>query len=528
VYKDNEQEIVSVALPDNMSEVADDREAATYSDTQPDVSDLIPEENFSEEKAVQSYAEEEKVVAYDFDIESAVEQEIMQQAEDSALQQLSSTDIVPEGEVSLEETEELEILEDVPVQEEQLEILEETVVDFDAQAHATVVDESMPALPIISPMDSFEKELFAALEQSTSQNSTAESETAETQSEEETGGQKISSSDYSESSDVSESVPEEETADEELEEALEEAAFFLDQKLFEEAIEIYEELLEEYPQNEKIPALLSQAWELFDVHTSSAPETNLSGGEIGDLADDLLKSEHCDEEGGNFEVLEEVHARNVPPELPETPRVIDGGPDEDDSVKLAEEIFAGLDDGPQELKLHSRNTSSSEVPVVDIDGIKTHYKLGVAYKEMGLLNEAVAEFNLAAEGGMFFDANAMLGACYLQKKMKLKAVACFKKLVSHPEMTRARLMELRYNIARTCEDSGELDLALRYYNAIKAVDPSFEDAAERAAVFEEQGIVAASQSDEVEEILEKAESLIPPDIESFGSSGSSDGNISYV
>jgi|GEM_PF-4737919 len=499
-----------------------------------------------------SQANEAEIVDYSFDVESAVEHEIMQQAEEAASQQNSATEQaqikVEEIAVSydealeevssqtLEETAELEILEEVPIAEakaddlafeedldaQTLEILEETVVDFDEKALENAV-ELPPEKPTVSPMDSFDQELFAALEKSSDQENDAISEMEEP-IDKSVEVESLALND-STSIDLTEDATEE-VSDDELDEMLEEANFFLTQGLFEEAIEIYEELSGSHPQNKKIEDLLARAWELFDISTSSTSEEKSADDSIGALADDLLQSEPCDD-GGNFEVLEEVSAHSVPPELPKTPRVLDGGPEEDDSVKLADEVFAGLEDG-QELKLHSRGGSSGSNAMVDVDGIKTHYKLGVAYKEMGLLNEAIAEFNLASDGGLFFDANAMLGACYLQKKMNLKAAAYLKKLIKHPEMTRSRLMELRYDVARTYEDSGDLDLALRYYVKIRAIDPTYEDAAARVEAFEEQGIIAADQTDNIEKILEQAEKNIPPDIDSFGRGGSSDGNVGYI
>ncbi len=50
------------------------------------------------------------------------------------------------------------------------------------------------------------------------------------------------------------------------------------------------------------------------------------------------------------------------------------------------------------------------------EDVDTHYNLGVAYKEMGLLDDAIAEFNLPTEGGpKFIHSRYMLGLCYMEK-----------------------------------------------------------------------------------------------------------------
>ena len=47
---------------------------------------------------------------------------------------------------------------------------------------------------------------------------------------------------------------------------------------------------------------------------------------------------------------------------------------------------------------------------------ETHYNLGIAYKEMGLVNEAIGEFQLAIKGAeRFFDASSMLALCFKEK-----------------------------------------------------------------------------------------------------------------
>ena len=58
----------------------------------------------------------------------------------------------------------------------------------------------------------------------------------------------------------------------------------------------------------------------------------------------------------------------------------------------------------------------------------TRYNLGIAYKEMGLVDEAIAEFQLAArDQGRLLECSSMLGICFLEKGMAKLAVKWFEK-----------------------------------------------------------------------------------------------------
>ena len=46
----------------------------------------------------------------------------------------------------------------------------------------------------------------------------------------------------------------------------------------------------------------------------------------------------------------------------------------------------------------------------------THFNLGLAYREMGLLDEAIGEFQLALRSPqLFIEGATMIGACYMEK-----------------------------------------------------------------------------------------------------------------
>ena len=67
----------------------------------------------------------------------------------------------------------------------------------------------------------------------------------------------------------------------------------------------------------------------------------------------------------------------------------------------------------------------------------TRYNLGIAYKEMGLIDEAIAEFQLAAKDEKrLLECSSMLGICFLEKGMPKLAIKWFEKGLKAPGRTR--------------------------------------------------------------------------------------------
>src|SRR5207247_1631572 len=59
---------------------------------------------------------------------------------------------------------------------------------------------------------------------------------------------------------------------------------------------------------------------------------------------------------------------------------------------------------------------------------ETRYNLGIAYKEVGLIDEAISEFRLAAtDEGHVLACSSMLGLCFIEKGMPELAMEWFEK-----------------------------------------------------------------------------------------------------
>jgi tetratricopeptide (TPR) repeat protein len=108
----------------------------------------------------------------------------------------------------------------------------------------------------------------------------------------------------------------------------------------------------------------------------------------------------------------------------------------------------------------------------------THYTLGVAYKNMGLVDEAKEEFTLAMKGpDVFLDACLMMAVCLKEQEQYDAASAQLERLLTDPRCQGAKAQAIRYELGLLYEKQQQWQLATTMFEAI----PSFHDVPERLA-----------------------------------------------
>jgi len=108
----------------------------------------------------------------------------------------------------------------------------------------------------------------------------------------------------------------------------------------------------------------------------------------------------------------------------------------------------------------------------------TRYNLGIAYKEMGLIDEAIAEFQLAAKDeARLLECASMLGICFLEKGMPKLAMKWFERGLKAPGRTEDEYAALRYDLATAHEAAGDVDRALALFTDLYGQDANFRDVA---------------------------------------------------
>ena len=119
---------------------------------------------------------------------------------------------------------------------------------------------------------------------------------------------------------------------------------------------------------------------------------------------------------------------------------------------------------------------------IPVDDAESHFDLGIAFREMGLLDDAIAEFQIAARSRRKrLESIEALGGCFLDKGEPAVAVNILTRALHEPAATQDDdlLCGVLYLLGRASEAIGARDDGLRYYHRVYAVDIRFRDVAVR-------------------------------------------------
>ena len=120
---------------------------------------------------------------------------------------------------------------------------------------------------------------------------------------------------------------------------------------------------------------------------------------------------------------------------------------------------------------------------VDDTDFDSHYDLGIAFREMGLIDEAINAFQKATRGSGFrVRASEALGECFLEKGQPGVAATILDRVVAEKNLDDDALVGVFYLLGRTAEELDNPDEAANYYQRVIAVNMSFRDAARRLAL----------------------------------------------
>ncbi len=124
--------------------------------------------------------------------------------------------------------------------------------------------------------------------------------------------------------------------------------------------------------------------------------------------------------------------------------------------------------------------------VVPDDDARTHFDLGLAYVQMGLLDEAIVEFQKSARNDSFYvDSQLQIADCFLQKGMPDAAIKSFSKILERKDLQPDVKKEVQYHLATLYEEMGEFEKAYEIYLDVLSSDATFKDVSEKVAQLEE-------------------------------------------
>ncbi len=257
-------------------------------------------------------------------------------------------------------------------------------------------------------------------------------------------------------------------------EELAEAEFYLRQGLAEDARTIYERLLNLFPDNEEIKEKMAS----IGLESSAAEEVVAE-----QPAEEIIESpaEEFIVKSGEEQVIEPEPSIETPAETFSVTETLEAQEVseptlENDVLDIFEEFKKGL-----EKELGEEDS-------------ETHYNLGIAYKEMGLLDDAIREFQLCKnDPKKIIQSDSMLGLCYMSKGMFSLAIESFSSALGKIEVRDESYWGVKYDLAEAHEKNGDIKQALSFYTEIYGWNAKFRKVAEKINSLKSMGDISGEK-----------------------------------
>lgn len=267
-----------------------------------------------------------------------------------------------------------------------------------------------------------------------------------------------------------EAPPEDEPAVEECDEAM----FFIEQSLYDEAREILETVLIAYPDHRRAAELMARV-EAEQYRGQSSPQSAPAEGP---------QSNGAEEEGRDaFDLAAELASElgDFGDEQSDTGEASTGGGNDEYQVSV-EEVFAEFKRGLEK--------------VVKPEDVDTHYDLGVAYKEMGLIDDAVGEFTIARKGCLGkrkeIDCLSMIGMLQVARGEVTAAIDAYQQGLESDHAKGDVEKSLRYELAVAYEAANQVGKALNQFLKVQSLDGKYRQV---AAAVERLSAIAVPEDD---------------------------------
>jgi pilus assembly protein FimV len=123
------------------------------------------------------------------------------------------------------------------------------------------------------------------------------------------------------------------------------------------------------------------------------------------------------------------------------------------------------------------------------EDLETHYNLGIAYREMGLLEEAISEFQKVAssvdKGPAFryaMQCSTLLGLAFMEKGQPEIAAIWYERALKTPGLDQESILALRYDLGVAQELAGNTQAAYSSFSQVYAMNIDYRDVSERIAL----------------------------------------------
>jgi len=247
-------------------------------------------------------------------------------------------------------------------------------------------------------------------------------------------------------------------AQDKISESLEEAEFFIQQNLIEEAKAILRDLSARFPNTPAIEEKLKA----IDLNSNASTLKASHGKVLAPLSiatDTRSNAIPHENDIGAITIAAEIQAE-VDQYETDSPSVTD----------FAAVLDLNIEDVIGELK---KGVLTSEV---SDDDANTHYDLGTAYREMEMYDAAIAEFSKSEQSkDLSVMSLVMIASCHSAQEQYEAAKKVLQKAQIHPMATDREHIAIQFDLAQIHAKCGEVDTARQLFEDIRKRDPSFSN-----------------------------------------------------
>ena len=228
-----------------------------------------------------------------------------------------------------------------------------------------------------------------------------------------------------------------------VQEQMDEADFYNQQGIHAEAQAIYEAILAEHPGHAEAKKMLAWVMEQQGV----SPDDSAGAAEADGGGDEPL-----------FDLAAELESE------------LDFG--EEEPATAAEEEAPSFED------IFTQFKKGVERELKDDTG--AHYDLGIAYKEMGLLPDAISEFETAmVEPAREAECCTMIALCHQEQGNSKDAIEFYKRAIDSPSSTPDITLNTHYELACLYEAVEDTRNAVGHFKKVIEQDKNYRDVSER-------------------------------------------------
>jgi tetratricopeptide (TPR) repeat protein len=246
---------------------------------------------------------------------------------------------------------------------------------------------------------------------------------------------------------------------------LEYAGKLIDKGDLPRAVDSLKKVIEAAPGRVKVREQLAEVYTHLDLKDEARSELLAAGD---------LYARHGDSEKA-AELRERAGRTGAAPDTEEGEVSVEGGGT--DRVEIVHKRIGLAHHVPIDIDEVLSSFQEEVKKAVGEEDYQSHYDLGISYIDLGLFDEALAEFGVARKRpDLELKSIELAGRCFVEKGDVELAIEELRSGLDIEGHSDAEYLGLKYNLAMAYERLGLTDEATGYYEQICEMDPTFRDA----------------------------------------------------